>query len=61
MQVLVSYGKDLGGYPMCNGKTLEGFRWGASLEDHLPAGEIENGWEKGDIEVSSPVRRLRQI
>lgn len=34
---------------------------GVSLEDHLPAGEIENGREEGDTEVSRPVRRLRQI
>lgn len=31
-----------------------------SLKGHLPAGEIENGWEEGNPGVSRPVRSLGQ-
>lgn len=43
------------------GRLWKDFHKGVPLEDHLPAGEIENGGEEGDTEASRPVRRLRQI
>lgn len=42
------------------GNLWRGLNRGMSLKDYLPAGEVENGWEEGDIEVSRPVGRLRK-